>query len=58
MLIEETYLGCAPIGLLEKSREHVQHVLYFGCSHYVEYLMVDGLSRYAGTVDYSRVTIQ
>jgi hypothetical protein len=58
MLIEETHLGCAPRGLLEKSREHVQHVVYFGSSHYDEYLMVKGVSRYAGSVDYSRITVQ
>jgi hypothetical protein len=58
MLIEETHLGCAPRGLLEKSREHVQHICIFGCSKYDEYLMVNGVSRYAGSVDYSRITVQ
>jgi hypothetical protein len=57
-MIEQTFLGCAPVGLLEKSREHAQHFLYFGCTHYDEYVMVDGVSRFSGSVDYAKVTLQ
>ena len=57
-MIETTFLGCPPVGLLEKSREHVQHVMFFGANRYDEYVMVNGVSHYMGTVDYSRVVIQ
>jgi len=57
-MIETTFLGCPPVGLLEKSREHAQHVVFFGSSRYDEYVMVNGVSRYLGTVDYSRIVIQ
>ena len=57
-MIEPTFLGCPPVGLLEKSREHAQHVVFFGSSRYDEYVMVNGVSRYLGTVDYSRIVIQ
>lgn len=57
-MIENTFLGFPPVGLLEKSREHAQHVMYFGCNHYDEYVMVDGVSKYAGSVDYNRIAIQ
>lgn len=57
-MIEPIYLGCPPVGLLEKSREHAQHVIFFGCNRYDEYVVVDSVSRYMGTVDYSRICIQ
>jgi hypothetical protein len=57
-MIDPTTLGAPPVGLLEKSRERVQNTAYFGSTHYDSYQMMDGVSHYCGSVEYSAITIQ
>lgn len=56
-MIDPSFLGVPPVGLVEKSHDFVEHVMYFGSSHYDEYQMLDGVSHYAGSVDYSKVCL-
>lgn len=58
MTIDTQYLGAPPVGLIEKSREVIENIAYFGCCHYDLYVMCDGVSRFSGSVDYSRICIQ
>lgn len=57
-MIDIEHLGIPPVGLVEKSRDHVEHVMYFGSSHYDTYQMLDGVSHYCGSIDYSKICIQ
>lgn len=57
-MIDPKFLGAAPAGLVEKSKRVVENFAYFGSGHYDTYQMLDGISHYSGSVDYSRVTIQ
>lgn len=57
-MIDTKSLGAPPVGLVEKSRERVEHTVYFGSTHYDEYQMLDGVSHYCGSVDYREVTLQ
>jgi len=56
--IDPKFLGAPPAGLIDKSRSVVEHVIYFGATHYDEYQMLDGMSHYAGSVDYDKVCMQ
>lgn len=58
MMIEPKYLGSPPIGLVEKSHRRVEHTIYVGSTHYDEYQMLDGVSHYCGSVEYSQITLQ
>jgi hypothetical protein len=57
-MLDPKFLGAPPVGLVDKSRERVEHVVYFGSTHYDEYQMLDGISHYCGTVDYRKVCLQ
>ena len=57
-MIDTTTLGAPPVGLIEKSKERVEHIAYFGSAHYDVYQMLDGVSHYAGSVDYDKVCLQ
>ena len=57
-MIDPSFLGVPPTGLVEKSRQHVENVMYFGSSHYDTYQMLDGVSHYSGSIDYTQVCIQ
>lgn len=58
MTIDPQFLGAAPIGLVERSKKVVENIAVFGSSAYDIYQMFDGRSHYAGTIEYSRVTLQ
>lgn len=57
-MIDPSFLGVPPTGLVEKSRQHVENIMYFGSSHYDTYQMLDGVSHYSGSIDYTQVCIQ
>lgn len=57
-MIDTASLGTAPVGLVEKSRKVVENLIVALSNGYMAYRMVDGVSQYVGTVDYSRVVIQ
>lgn len=57
-MVTTEFLGAPPVGLVEKSRERVEHVAYFGSTHYDQYQMLDGISHYSGSVDYREICLQ
>ena len=57
-VIDATMLGAPPVGLLEKSRDHVVNTAYFGSSHYDVYQMLDGISHFVGSVGYDEIVLQ
>jgi hypothetical protein len=58
MTIDPQFLGAPPVGLVEKSRRVVEHIVVFLANGYITYQMFEGVSHYSGAIDYERVTLQ
>jgi hypothetical protein len=57
-MIDTQFMGAAPVGLIEKSKQVVEHIVVFLANGYITYQMFEGVSHYSGAVDYREVVIQ
>lgn len=59
MLVNMEAMQRCPINdLVERSFKRAEHVIFPLSNGFMRYLMVNGISQYCGTIDYSKISLQ